>query len=292
MRLTDRLADMAVFARVVETGGFTAAGRQLGVSKAAVSKAVARLEAHLGERLLHRTTRRMRPTEAGLAFHEYCQGIVQQADAAEQHLGQLRAAPRGLLRITAPLSFGIARVAPLLPALLERHRELQVALQLDDGVRDLVADRIDLALRAGPLPDSGLVARQVGQVQASVVAAPDYLARHGSPSTLADLAHHACLRYDERVDTWSFGPRQPVPVGRGIAVNSSLAQLQATRHGAGPALLADYLTDADVAAGHLVRLLPQHRPAPVALFAVHPYARHVPVKVSAAIGFFAEQLHD
>ena len=134
-----------------------------------------------------------------------------------------------MLRITAPLSFGIARVAPLLPALLERHRELQVALQLDDGVRDLVADRIDLALRAGPLPDSGLVARQVGRVQASVVASPGYLDRHGTPSTLADLAHHACLRYDERVHAWSFGAQDPVPVGRGVAVNSTLAQLQAAR---------------------------------------------------------------
>ena len=292
MRLTDRLADMAVFAEVLDTGGFTAAGRRLGVSKAAVSKAVARLEAHLGERLLNRTTRRMHPTEAGLAFYDYCQGVVQQADAAEQHLGQLRAVPRGMLRITAPLSFGIARVAPLLPALLARHPELQVALQLDDGVRDLVNDRIDLALRAGPLPDSGLVARRVGRLQGSVVAAPAYLDLHGTPQTLADLARHACLRYDERVTSWTFDSQVAVPVGRGIAVNSTLAQLQAARNGAGLALLSDYLSEADVAAGRLVRVLPEQRPPAVGLFAVHPYSRHVPVKVSVAIEFFAEHLRD
>lgn len=292
MRLTDRLADMAVFAQVIETGGFTAAGRSLGVSKAAVSKAVARLEAHLGERLLNRTTRRMHPTEAGLAFYDYCQGVVQQADAAEQHLGQLRAVPRGMLRITAPLSFGIARVAPLLPALLVRHPELQIALQLDDGIRDLVHDRIDLALRAGPLPDSGLIARQVGRVRACVVAAPAYLDTHGTPLTLADLARHACLRYDDRVTSWTFDSQVAVPVGCGLAINSTLAQLQAVREGAGLALLADYLTDADVAAGRLVRVLQEQRPSAVGLFAVHPYSRHVPVKVSAAIEFFAGHLHD
>lgn len=288
MRLTERLADMAVFAQVVDDGGFTAAARHLGLSKAAVSKAVVRLENHLGERLLQRTTRRVQPTEVGRTFHEYCQAIVQQADAAEQHLGQLHDEPAGMLRMTAPLSFGVAQVAATLPALLARHPRLQVALLLDDGVRDLVADRLDLALRAGPLPDSGLVARRVGDVRASVVATPAYLQAHGTPATPADLARHACLRYDEHTRSWAFGRGEPVTIGRGLALNSTLAQRHAARNGGGLAWLADYLTQADVDAGRLVRVLDDHAPAPVPVFAVHPYARHVPAKVRAAVEHFTQ----
>ena len=163
-----------------------------------------------------------------------------------------------------------------------------MVLALDDGVRDLVADRLDLAIRAGPLPDSGLIARRLGELPAGVVAAPAYLQAHGVPGSLTDLAGHACLRYDEHVRTWPFGDGVPVPIGRGPAINSSLGQLQAARHGAGLALLADYLAEADLASGRLVRVLPAHRPRPMPVFAVHPYARHVPAKVVAAIAFFVE----
>lgn len=288
MRLTERLGDMAIFTRVVEEGGFTAAARELGLSKAAVSKAVARLENHLGERLLQRSTRRVEPTEVGKTFHAYCQAIVQQADLAEQHLGQLRDEPTGMLRITAPLSFGIAKVSPLLPGLGSRHPKLQVALTLDDGVRDLVADRLDLALRAGPLPDSGLVARPVGELRASIVAAPMYLHSRGAPRSPSDLADHACLRYHEHVRHWDLGNDTSVAIGRGLAINSTVAQLHAARAGGGLALLADYLTQGDIEAGTLVRVLEGHALAPVTVHAVHPYSRHVPAKVRVAIAYFRE----
>src|SRR6476469_4345877 len=199
LRLTERLGDMAVFAAVLDAGGFTAAGRRLALTKGAVSKAVARLERHLGTRLLNRTTRRVAATEAGEALLAYCRTVVQQADAAEQHLGRLRDVPRGLLRITATISFGVARVAPLLAGLVERHPELQVALRLDDTVADLVGDRFDIAIRIGRLPDSGLVARRIGAIRGSVLASPAYLARRGTPRTTADLLDHDCLRYDEHV---------------------------------------------------------------------------------------------
>jgi DNA-binding transcriptional LysR family regulator len=279
---------MAIFARVVEDGGFTAASRGLGLSKAAVSKAVARLEQHLGERLLQRSTRRVTPTELGRTFHGYCQAIVHQADLAEQHLGQLREEPTGMLRMTAPLSFGIARVAPLLPALQSRHPSLQVALILADEVIDLVAERVDLALRAGPLKDSGLIARQVGEVRASIVASPAYLQRHGAPKTPQDLAHHACLRYDEHVRHWSLGHERSVPIGRGLAINNTVGQLNAARAGGGLALLADYLTEGDVASGGLVPVLTEFEAVLVPVFAVHPYSRHVPAKVRAAVDYFSE----
>lgn len=289
LRLTERLADMAVFAAVLDAGGFTAAGRRLALTKGAVSKAVVRLERHLGTRLLHRTTRRVAPTEAGEALLAYCRSVVQQADAAEQHLGRLRDVPRGLLRITATVSFGVARVAPLLAGLVERHPEMQVALQLDDAVADLVGDRYDLALRIGRLPDSGLVARRIGAIAGGVVASPAYLARRGAPQRVEDLVEHDCLRYDEHVRTWSV-PGVELPIGRGIAVDSTLGQLEVALAGGGLALLADYLAAPHVATGALVRVLPDAVRSRIDVHAVHPYARHAPPKVSAAVAYFAECL--
>ncbi len=291
MRLTERLGDMAVFAAVVDAAGFTAAGRRLGLSKGAVSKAVARLERHLGTRLLVRTTRRVEPTEAGAALMAYCRTVVQQADAAEQHLGQLRDVPRGLLRMTATVSYGIACIAPLLPALGARHPELQVALQLSDDVVDLVGERIDLAIRIGRLPDSGLIARRLGAITGSIAAAPEYLARRGVPQTVDELRGHACLRYDEHVRTWSV-PGVELPIGPGPAVNSTLGQLQVALGGGGLALLADYLAAPHLASGALVQVLDGAVRSRIEVHAVHPYARHVPPKVSAAIAYFAEALGD
>ncbi|WP_133477820.1 LysR family transcriptional regulator [Cognatilysobacter segetis] len=291
LRLTERLADMAVFAAVLDAGGFTAAGRRLGLTKGAVSKAVGRLERHLGTRLLLRTTRRVSATEAGDALLAYCREVVQQADAAEQHLGRLRDVPRGLLRITATVSFGVARVAPLLAGLAERHPQLQVALRLDDAVADLVGDRYDLAIRIGRLPDSGLIARRLGTIRGSIVASPAYLARRGVPQSIDDLREHDCLRYDEHARTWSV-PGLELPIGAGIAVNSTLGQLQVALAGGGLALLADYLADPHVERGDLVRVLPDQATSRIDVHAVHPYARHVPPKVAAAIAYFAEHLGD
>lgn len=291
LRLTERLGDMAVFAAVLDAGGFTAAGRRLALTKGAVSKAVGRLERHLGTRLLNRTTRRVAPTEAGETLLAYCRSVVQQADAAEQHLGRLRDVPRGLLRITATVSFGVARAAPLLAGLAERHPHLQVALQLDDRVADLVGDRFDVAIRIGRLPDSGLVARRLGSIRGSIVASPAYLARRGTPRTLDELADHDCLRYDEHARTWSV-PGLEVPIGRGIAVNSTLGQLQVALAGGGLALLADYLADPHVESGRLVRVLGDVARSDIEVHALHPYGRQAPPKVSAAIAYLVEQLGD
>ncbi|AXK73107.1 LysR family transcriptional regulator [Lysobacter sp. TY2-98] len=280
---------MAVFAAVLDAGGFTAAGGRLGLTKGAVSKAVGRLERHLGTRLLNRTTRRVAATEAGDALLAYCRTVVQQADAAEQHLGVLRDVPRGLLRITATISFGVARVSPLLTGLVARHPDVQVALRLDDTVADLVGDRFDLAIRIGRLPDSGLVARRLGAIHGSVVASPDYLARRGTPHTPADLVDHDCLRYDEHARTWSV-PGLELPIGRGIAVDNTLGQLQVALAGGGLALLADYIAEPHVQSGALVRVLADDVRSRIDVHALHPYARTPPQKVTAAIAYFAECL--
>jgi DNA-binding transcriptional LysR family regulator len=228
-------------------------------------------------------------TEAGEALLAYCRTVVQQADAAEQHLGQLRDLPRGLLRMTATVSYGVARIAPLLPALAARHPELQVALHLSDDVVDLVGERIDLAIRIGRLPDSGLIARRLGGIGGAIVASPAYLARHGTPASVDDLRAHACLRYDEHVRTWSV-PGVELPIGAGTAVNSTLGQLQVALGGGGLALLADYLAAPHIESGALVRVLDGAVRSRIEVHALHPYSRHVPPKVSAAVAFFAEAL--
>jgi DNA-binding transcriptional LysR family regulator len=249
---------------------------------------VGRLERHLGTRLLNRTTRRVSPTEAGDALLAYCREVVHQADSAEHHLGQLRAVPQGLLRMSATVSFGIARVAPMLPGLTLLHPDLRVAMRLDDAVVDLVGERIDLALRIGRLPDSGLIPRRLGSIRGSIVASPDYLARRGEPRTLDDLTAHDCLRYTEHARAWSI-PGLELPIGAGLAINSTLGQLHAALAGGGLALLADYLAEPHVASGARVRVRDSQSLSRIDVHAVHPYARHVPAMVSAAIAYFTEQ---
>lgn len=291
MSLTERLADMAVYARVVETGGFSAAALTLSLSKAAVSKAVSRLEAHLGVRLLNRTTRRLTPTEAGLAFHAYCQQVVANAEEAEQHLGQLRDVPRGMLKLTTPLTLGISRIAPLLPEFLARYPEIRVNLVVDDRPLDLVAGGIDLALRLGTPPDSSLVARKLADVHTLLVAAPAYLARHGEPRQPCDLLRHNCLSFDERnvATQWEFlgpeGAESVKTIGR-LHINTSLGIRETVLAGLGIARIPGYLVAQDIAQDRLVAIMTGYRTHTRPLYAVYPNRKHLATKVKAAIEFF------
>jgi DNA-binding transcriptional LysR family regulator len=289
----ERLADMATFARVVDAGSFSAAALQLGLSKSAVSKAVSRLEAHLDLRLLSRTTRRLTPTEAGLTFHAYCRQVVASAEEAEQHLGQLRDVPSGLLRMTCPLTFGVARVAPALPVLLARYPALRVSVVVDDRVVDLVAENFDMALRMGRLPDSSLVARKLADLHSVLVASPAYIAQAGEPRRPADLLRHHCLSFGDRAEatTWQFeGPQglESVQTQGRLMLNTSLGIREAALAGIGIADVASYLVADDLAAGRLVALMPGYRSAPIPLYAVYPHHRHLAAKVKVAIEFFQE----
>jgi DNA-binding transcriptional LysR family regulator len=291
MSLTERLADMAVFARVVERAGFSAAGRDLGLSKAAVSKAVARLEAHLGTRLLHRTTRRLSPTEAGAAFHDYCREVVAQAQEAEQHLGQLQVEPRGTLRLAVPLAFGLAQVSRLLPAFQQRHPALQVELDLQPAAVDMIAGRYDLQLVIGEPADSSLVARRLSTSLTIVVASPDYLARHGAPRQPDDLQRHQCLlTASGQASGWQFHGRdgsRTVYVSGPLRANSEMALRESALAGLGIARMPSFLVADDLAAGRLKCLFADWVPAAEAIHALYPSRRHLPAKVKAAIDYFA-----
>ncbi|MFT7582830.1 MAG: DNA-binding transcriptional LysR family regulator, partial [Myxococcota bacterium] len=189
------LNDMAVFAHVVGTRGFTTAGARLGLSKSAVSKAVARLEAALGVRLLHRTTRSLRVTEAGEALYAHAAELLAIQEAAEHSVGRLRTEPAGRLRVNAPVAIGRTFVTDVVLAFMAENPAVHVEFTLQDDYVDLIETATDVAIRVGKLSDSRLMARQIATVRFSIVATPEYLKLHGTPETPADLTDHAFVNY-------------------------------------------------------------------------------------------------
>lgn len=199
------LEDLRSFVEVVESGGFNSAARRLGVSKSIISRRIARLEAGLGIRLLSRTTRGISPTNAGLEYKARSERILAELEEAREAVAQRAGGVAGRLRLSAPLSFGVRHVAPILAEMAQRHPRLEIDVSYTDRLVDLIGERFDAAIRIGALKDSSLVARRIAPVRPVLVASPDYLARCGRPSTPGDLAGHDCLIYTGRtVAEWQF----------------------------------------------------------------------------------------
>lgn len=290
---TARLAAMAVFTGVVEAESFSAAARDLGISKSAVSKQVSRLEDELGVRLLNRTTRRLSLTEAGAAYLEGCRRALAEAEAAEAAVTHLAAAPRGVLRVNAGMSFGIRHVGPALPDFMTRYPELSVELDLNDRFVDLVDEGYDLAVRIARLEESSLIARRLAPSRRVLCAAPSYLERRGAPVGLDDLRNHDCLLYAYQTsgDHWRFwgpgGERQVRVRGR-LRVNNGDALAQAAIGGLGIALLPSFICGEDLRAGRLVQLLPEwNERSDAAVFAVFAASRNLSLKVRVFVDFLA-----
>jgi DNA-binding transcriptional LysR family regulator len=289
------LDSMALFARVVEAGGFSAAARELGLSKGSVSKRVARLEDRLGVRLLNRTTRRLSLSEAGEAFYSGCRRMVSEAEAAERAVTHLASAPRGTLRVNAPMSFGQQHLAPALTAFLERYPELAVDLALDDREVNLVQDGFDVGVRIMALRDSSLIARRLAPSRALICAAPAYLAAHGAPARPEDLTRHACLLYSYQSDpgVWTLrgadGERRVRVNGR-LRANNGEALREAAIAGFGFVLMPSFIVGPEVRQGRLAPVLRDWTAGdPVGIHAIYPAGRNLSPKVRVFVDFLAER---
>lgn len=280
------LQTLLAFSETAKRGGFAAAARELGTAPSTLAKAVGRLEAQLGLRLFHRTTRQVSLTADGERLFQRCQRVLAELDELQSEAAGARAAPSGTLRIDMPIVFGRKRVLPLLARLVQQHPGLQLDVRLSDAYVDLVKDSIDVAIRVGELQDSSLVARRFASQQLVLVASPAYLKRHGTPQALADLAAHRHVifrlpgRGRDRPQQFSVRGRGVLlPPTQGERFNDGEAMVQAAVLGLGLAQLPDYMAEDELAARRLVEVLQPHRPPPMPIHAVMPASRLVPARV-------------
>jgi DNA-binding transcriptional LysR family regulator len=275
------LDDIRSYVMVAETGGFSRAATRLGLSKSMVSRRIVRLEKELGAQLLNRTTRGVVVTQAGQTFRAYAERALGELETAREAVGNEDEALTGSMRIAAPLSFGIEHLAPVLAELALAHPRLQIYTSYSNRRVDLLAERFDVAIRVGSLPDSSLVARRIATMLGAVTASPAYIARRGAPTSLAELADHELLTED--APTWPFrdGKREVnVPVHGRFRSDSGEALLAACIAGAGIAMLPTFLTGARIAKGELVPLLTQHPIPEFGMYVVRPPpANHMTRKV-------------
>ncbi|KQU49659.1 LysR family transcriptional regulator [Sphingomonas sp. Leaf339] len=295
MRLPD-LEAWAIFAAVVDARSFSGAAEQIGLSKATVSKAVSRLEAQLGQSLFHRTSRRLALTEAGRPLAEHARRIVAEARAAEEAARDAASTPAGSVRLAAPMSFGIANVAPLIADFLTLHPGIQIDLHLSDARIDIVAEGFDVALRIGDLADSSLRARRLCGIATHIVAAPAYLAAAGTPQHPSELSRHRIFGYSNVPGPWHFRkdgePEVTLrPTGPLIA-NSGDALVPALVAGLGIARLPGFIVGPMMADGRLVAILPDWTPPPIGLHLLTPPSPLRPQRVEALIAFLSQHLRD
>ena len=287
----DRYAGMTVFVRVVESGSFIATARQFAISRTMVSTHIQALEKHLGVRLLNRTTRRVSATEVGRNYYEDCLRILHEVEEAERAASDLQAAPRGRIRLTAPMTFGIRQLGPLIADYLRTNPDVSINLSLDDRKIDLVEEGFDLAIQVGELADSSLIARRVTLAPAIVCASRDYVDKYGAPKTPRDLVRHDCLAYANSgaPAEWRFiGPdgaeESVAPSGRFLANNGDALRKLALR-GLGILLAPEFIVEGDLKAGNLIALMPDYNTVPFPFHAVYPHSRYLAAKVKTFIDF-------
>jgi len=297
--MDNRAGEMDVFVAAVDAGSFSAAGRKLGLSPSAVSKLVTRIEDRLGTRLLVRTTRALQLTPEGEAYLARARRILSEIDETERALSSgVRAVPRGRLRVSVSVGFGVLHILPLVPEFLALYPEIELDLSLADEVIDLIEERADIAIRAGVLRDSRLKARKLLESRRIIIAAPAYLERHGAPRTPDDLDAHNCLRFNFRssFDEWPF--RDPVTQARfsrsvsgNFLANSGATLRRLCLQGLGLARIGQFHIEQDLASGRLVQVLEDHNPEDRELIhAVFAGHEHLAARIRAFVDFLAERL--
>ncbi|MCP4808643.1 MAG: LysR family transcriptional regulator [Proteobacteria bacterium] len=285
----DTLNGMRAFTRVVDEGSFTAAARSLGLPKSTVSRHVAALEDRLGVRLLHRTTRSLRPTDVGQAYYARAAAILADVEEAEQAVTHMQSTPRGRLRVTAGVSFGTGYLGTIIAGFLERYPDVEAEAVLTDRYVDLIGEGFDVALRAGSLDDSSLIARRLGSARVCLVGSPDYLARRGTPKVPSDLRGHECIRYSLSRTGGSWTLRdEAVPVKGRLTLDNGELILDAAIRGIGLARLPTFICGAAIQKGDLVTVLDEHLPQAGGVYAVYPHNRHLSAKVRAFVDHAVE----
>ncbi len=287
------LADIRAFARIADLGGVSAAARSLALPKSTISRALARLEVAVGATLVDRSTRHLRLSDAGVLFRPYAMRILADVDEAGTALDTFAGAPRGTLRVSAPFTFVVAILSPMLPSFLARHPEVRIVLDVENRVIDMPLEAADLVIRAADvLPDSDLIGRHIMTTEAWTCASPGYLGRCGLPSSIAELNRHALIGYADRATTWSYrtadGELRQIEFTPGHVVSDSAALEHLLVGGAGIGRLPDFLARDAVARGDLVRLFPDAEGDKFGIHALYPSHRSLSAKVRVFIDALTE----
>ena len=289
----DRFREMEAFIAVVETGSFVKAADRLHISKTATSRLVQDVEARLGVRLLHRTTRRLSLTEAGRDYFTRGKQVLADLEEAEGMISLAADKAAGLLRVNAPVSFGIQHLAPLWGAFMASHAEIEVDVTLNDRVVDLLEEGYDMAVRIARLPDSSLVFRRLATTRLVLCASPGYLARHGRPNTLADLTRHQVIGYSyapsgDTLTLYANKVAQSVLTRPRFHANNGDTCRAAALEDQGIVLQPDFLVGRDIVEGRLIRVLPDLQGDEIGIYAVYPSRKHLSGKVRALVEFLLE----
>ena len=286
----DKLEAMRVFTQVVTHGGFTAAAREIGISRSAVSKHVMDLEAALGVQLLRRTTRQTSATGAGLAYFERCRAILAEIEEAELAIADAQVAPRGPLRINAPMSFGTMHLGNAVAAFMRQYRDVQIQLVLNDRFVDPIAEGFDITIRIAELEDSSLIARRIMPARRVLCASPAYLRDRGEPATPDELRRHDCLHYGYLATgaQWKLTGADGdhwVPVNAVLCVNNAEVLRDAALEDLGIALLPTFVAEEALKGGRLATVLTAYEPPPIGVYALYPPGRYLSAKVRVFVDF-------
>jgi len=292
----DKLSGMSVFVRVVDQGSFTGAANLLAHSTSYISKEVSRLESRLGVRLLNRSTRTISLTDSGKTYYEYCRQIVADADEAERSISAQHGVPQGLLKLSAPVSFGQIYLTELLPLFLKDYPGVQLEVDFNDRLVDLVAEGFDVAIRVSDMKDTALINRKIMPSKIITVASPDYLQRKGRPQEPRELTAHDCISYAYRqVPThWDYVSVSGEPIGvtikpRVICNNAEIERTMALA-GIGITRFPDFCCQKEIDQGLLIPILAEFEPGNRGVYAVYPHRRHLSAKVRVFVDFLVEQL--